>query len=147
VPRNFDPALNEMKNVHLYNIDDLGRIIHENLRTRREDIGQARKIISDNVDSFMDWFGVMDIGPLIGRLRKKFYQINKTELQRFLANEDNITALQKQKMEAAVNRIVNKLLHRLINNFHTIARKYGPDEATRLIESIIDYEDRTDRSA
>jgi len=146
VPRNFDPALNEIEDVYLYSIDDLGRIIHENLQARQDDIGQAREIITDNVDSFMDWFGVMDIGPLIGRLRRKFHQINKNELEHFFANEDNITALQKQKMEAAVNRTVDKLLHRLINNFHTIARKYGPDEATRLIESIIQYEDRTDRS-
>jgi hypothetical protein len=40
------------------------------------------------------------------------------------------------------NRIVNKLLHRLINNFHSVAKTYGHQEANHLIDSIIKYTDR-----
>ena len=85
----------------------------------------------------------MDIGPLIGQLRNEFHQLGQAELARFLAAEEQpISTLQKEKMETAVNRVINKLLHRLINNFHTIAENYGSDEAQRLIESIIEYKGR-----
>ena len=46
-------------------------------------------------------------------------------------------------IEAAMTRIVNKLVHRLINNFHAVARDYGPREAQHMIESIIKFEDRS----
>ena len=145
VPRNFDPAVNEIEEVYLYNVDDLAQVIQENIEARQEDINSAREIIEDNVNSFMDWFGIMDIGPLIGQMRRKFHQISESELRRFLAGESNITPLQKQKTEAAVNRIVDKLTHRLINNFYTVAQTYGPAEAGHLIESIIQYKDRSDK--
>ena len=144
VPRNFDPAVNELDGIHLYSIDDLAEVIQENIEARQEDVGQAKDIIADNVAGFMDWFGVMDIGPLIGTLRKKFHNLSGAELERFLAAESNITTMQKQKMEAAVDRIVDKLLHRLINSFYAVAREYGPKEASHLIKSIIEYEGRTE---
>jgi len=144
VPRNFDPDVNELEDVYLYSIDDLAEVIQGNIKARKEDIGQAEEIIADNVVSFMDWFGIMDIGPLVGKLREKFHQISQKELDSFLTGENNIQPMQKQKIETAVNRVVDKLLHRLINNFHIIAKTYGPEEATHLIDSIIHYQDRSE---
>ena len=142
VPRNFNPDTGELEDVYLYNIDDLAQVANENIQARQEDVGQAREIIADNVESFMDWFALYDIGPLVGKLRKKFQQISKTELDRFLAGENHVSTTQRQKTEAVVNRIVNKLVHRLINNFHNVAKTQGSDEASHMIESIIQYEDR-----
>jgi len=141
VPRNFKPDIAELENIHLYSVDDLAQVVQENLQTRQEDIGQAKEIIADNVESFMDWFALCDIGPLIGKFRKKFQQMSKIELDRFFAGEKNISTIQKQKTEAAVNRIVNKLVHLLINNFHDVAKNHGHDKASHMIEGIIKYND------
>jgi len=145
VPRNFAPDVDELEDVFLYSIDDLAKVAQENIQARKEDIGQAHEIIADNVDSFMDWLSICDIGPLIGVMRKKFQQISKTELDRFLADEKDMTTTQRQKTEAAVNRIVNKLVHQFINNLHTTAKTQGPDEAAHIIESIINYRDSKDK--
>lgn len=142
VPRNFAPDVEKLDDVYLYSVDDLAQVIQENIEARQEDIGQAEAIIADNVDSFMDWFGVMDIGPKVGALRRNFQALSKEELGQFLVGEPDMTPLQKQKMEAAVNRIVNKLTHRLINTFHTVAKEHSPHEATHIIDSIINYKDR-----
>jgi glutamyl-tRNA reductase len=53
-----------------------------------------------------------------------------------------MTIIQRQKTEAAVDRIVNKLVHQFIKNFHNVAQTHGPDEAADMIEAIIRYEDR-----
>lgn len=143
VPRNFHPDTGKLEDVYLYSVDDLAQVVQENLQSRQEDVAQVREIIADNVSSFMDWFGMMDIGPLIGELRKTFHQISRTELDRFLAGEKNMPTVQRQKTEATVDRIVNKLTHRFINSLHTIAKSYGSDEAMHLIESIINHQDRT----
>jgi glutamyl-tRNA reductase len=141
VPRNFKPDIAELENVHLYSVDDLAQVVQGNIQTRQEDIGQAKEIIADNVESFMDWFALCDIGPLIGEFRKKFQQLSKIELDRFFAGEKNTPTIQKQKTEAAVNRIVNRLTHRLIHNFHDVAKIYGHDKASQMIEGIIKYND------
>lgn len=143
VPRNFHPDVGQLEGIHLYSVDDLAQVVQENIHARQEDVRLARDIIADNVESFMGWFALSEVGPLIGKLRQKFQQISRTELDRFLAGEKQMSTLQRQKTEAAVDRIVNKLIHRFINNFHTIAKTYGPEEATHLIESIINYQDRS----
>ena len=142
VPRNFHPDAAKLEDVYLYSVDDLAQVVQENLQARQEDIGQAREIIADNVVSFMDWFGTMDIGPLIGELRQTCQQVSRSELDRFLAGEKNMPTVQRQKIEAAANRIVNKLVHRFINSLHTIAKTHGPEEAARLIESMARHQDR-----
>ncbi|MBN2375589.1 MAG: glutamyl-tRNA reductase [Sedimentisphaerales bacterium] len=144
VPRNFDASVNELEEVFLYSVDDLEQVAQKNLAIRQEDVGRAREIIADNVKSFMDWFGVKDIGPLIGRLRDKFQQFGQAELLCFLAGENNMEPGQRQKMEAAVNRITNRMLHRLINALYTIAQNDGADEARYLIESIIQDQQQPD---
>ena len=144
VPRNFDASVNELEEVFLYSVDDLEEVAQKNLAIRQEDIGRAKEIIADNVQSFMDWFGVKDIGPLIGQLRDKFQQIGQAELLCFLAGENNMKPSQKQKMEAAVSRITNTMLHRLINALYTIAQNDGADEARYLIESIIQDQQQPD---
>ncbi len=142
VPRNFAPDVETLNDVYLYSVDDLAQVIQDNIEARQEDIGQAQAIITDNVESFMDWFGIKDIGPMVGELRRSFQALSKDELNQFLSSEPEMTPLQKQKMEAAANRIVNKITHRLINTFHNVAKTHSPDEATKIIDSIINYKDR-----
>jgi glutamyl-tRNA reductase len=40
-------------------------------------------------------------------------------------------------MEAMVNRVVNKLLHCVIQNVNIVAKESGPNEAARLIDTIV----------
>jgi len=40
-------------------------------------------------------------------------------------------------MEAMVKRIVNRLLHCVIKNINTVAKKNGVNEAAKLVDSIV----------
>jgi glutamyl-tRNA reductase len=146
VPRNFDPAINDLDDVYLYSVDDLGAVVQENLDARQEDIAAANEIVEDNVASFMDWFGVKDIGPLVGMLRETFQQISLAELTKFFAADRDMSAMTKRQLETMVNRTVNKLLHRLINSLHDIAKQQSSDDAVRFIQSILDQKDRSSPS-
>lgn len=45
MPRDIDPAVEDLENVYLYNLDDLSKIANENLEARRSEIERARKIL------------------------------------------------------------------------------------------------------
>lgn len=138
VPRNFDPAIAQYEQVYLYSVDDLAAVAQENLEARQEDAAWASRIIEDNVTSFMDWFGVRDIGPLVGQMRTYFHQISQAELSRFFTTQRQMSPLARRQMEAMVTRMVNKLMHEMINSLHEVARRQGPEEAAKLIEAMID---------
>jgi glutamyl-tRNA reductase len=45
LPRDVDPAVEEVENVYLYNLDDLSTIANENLEARKAEIEKARQIL------------------------------------------------------------------------------------------------------
>lgn len=142
VPRNFDPATNDLNDVYLYSIDDLMAVAQQNIAVRREDIGQVERIIGDNVESFMDWFGVSEIGPLVGQLRRQCQTLCRDDLRQFLGAAPPLPADQTERLELAVTRIMNKLLHRVIHATYQVARDAGAEQANALIRSILEYEQR-----
>lgn len=140
VPRNFEPSVNKIDNVYLYSIDDLSAVAEQNRKAREDDIAKGMQIVYENVAEFIDWFGAMDIGPLIGQMREKFAQISSNELEKFFVGTREDASC-KEVMESMVKRIVNKLLHCVIKNVNTVAKEHGPAEAAKLADSFVQQAD------
>ncbi len=136
VPRNFEPAVNELEGIYLYSVDDLAAVVEQNRKTRQQDVAKGMEIILENVTDFTEWFGSKDIGPLIGRMKKQFKQIGENEIERFFV-EGKQDASGREVMEAMVNRVVNKLLYCVIKNVNIVARENGATEAAKMVDSIV----------
>ena len=46
VPRNIEPAVNDLDNVFLYDIDDLQEVVNANLRERQKEAERAEEIVA-----------------------------------------------------------------------------------------------------
>ena len=136
VPRNFEPAINEIENVYLYSVDELSEVAEQNRKAREADIAKGMQIIAEMSTEFIDWFRARDIGPLIGQMKEKFDQISQDELERFFVGAKQDASC-RPMMEAMMKRVVNKLLHCVIKNVDVVARKHGPAEAAKLVDSIV----------
>jgi len=55
VPRDVQAEVNKIDNAYLYNIDDLDRIVEENLKLRKSELDDCSKIIAAAADRFMAW--------------------------------------------------------------------------------------------
>jgi glutamyl-tRNA reductase len=53
VPRDIDPAVNELDNVYLYNVDDLQGIADDYLKLRQEEAARCEKIIAEKVAALL----------------------------------------------------------------------------------------------
>jgi len=53
VPRDIDPAVNEMESVYLYNVDNLQSIANDYLTQRRQEVAQCEAIIADKVRALL----------------------------------------------------------------------------------------------
>ncbi len=84
VPRDVDPAIKSLKNVYLYNIDDLEELATSNMAERTKDERQAEIIITEGVAKFQLWLKTLEVVPLITALREKAEIICRTELERNL---------------------------------------------------------------
>ncbi|MHC4301428.1 MAG: glutamyl-tRNA reductase [Planctomycetota bacterium] len=136
VPRNFEPAVNDLDGLYLYSVDDLSAVVEQNRKARERDMTRGMEIVLENVTEFMEWFGAKDIGPLIGRMKDQFAQIGQKEMERFFVGVRE-EATCKEVMEEMVNRVVNKLLHCVIKNVNVVAKENGATEAAKLVDSIV----------
>lgn len=55
VPRDVEPAVNELDNVYLYDIDSLETIVRQSLEVRRSEIVRCEEMITDHVGAFVSW--------------------------------------------------------------------------------------------
>jgi glutamyl-tRNA reductase len=110
VPRNVDPAANELDNVYLYDLDDLASLAEANARERQGEAERAEAIVAEEQQRFEGWLGALAAVPTIRALRARAEQIRRAELERGLAglslDEKGVAAV-----EAVTRGIVNKLLH------------------------------------
>ncbi len=66
VPRDVEAQVNTIDNVYLYDIDDLERIVDENIKLRRNELDGCSRIIGNASDHFMAWLARENPHLLIG---------------------------------------------------------------------------------
>ncbi|MBU0945340.1 MAG: glutamyl-tRNA reductase [Proteobacteria bacterium] len=111
VPRDLDPALNDLDNVYLYDIDDLNNVVELNKAERDKEAIKAKRIVDEEALKFKDWLAGLAITPTIAALRAKGDQVCTLELARTLPRLTNLTAKERQSVEKMAAAIVSRLLH------------------------------------
>ncbi len=111
VPRNIDPAVNDLEHAFLYDMDDLQRLTERNLRTRQEVAQQAESIVEEEVVKLETRLRGRDVAPTIVSLQEQLETIRKEALIRYRGRMGNLTAEQEDALQAMTRAIVNKIAH------------------------------------
>ncbi|MEE9910263.1 MAG: glutamyl-tRNA reductase [Deltaproteobacteria bacterium] len=111
VPRDIDPAADGIENVYLYNIDHLQDIVDENIKSRRREALKAEQIVAEEVTQYSSWLKELDAVPTIVSLRSKAEGIARMEMAKAQSWMGTLHNGDREKIEALVNGIVNKILH------------------------------------
>ena len=111
IPRDIDPAVNNVENVYLFTVDDLQEVVASNLQQRKEEANKAEEIVNEEIGQFFKWLASLEVTPTIIALRNKFDEIRRAELEKTLVGWKDIPPDGQKKLEALTNAIMNKLLH------------------------------------
>jgi glutamyl-tRNA reductase len=111
VPRDIDPAVNEIEGCYLYDVDDLERVVEESVAGRRTEAVRAEGIVADEAERFRDWHLSLDVVPAIASLRALAESIREDELARAEGRLGSLSPSQRRAVESLTAQIVNKLLH------------------------------------
>ena len=111
VPRDIDPAVNELDAVYLYDMDDLQQVVAANLEGRRQEAEKAEAIIAEEIIQFYKWVATLEVTPTIVALRNRFDELRKVELERTLTGWKDAPPDAEKRLEALTAAYMNKLLH------------------------------------
>lgn len=109
VPRDIDPAVNQIDGVYLYDIDDLEMVARTNIKKRISQVHQAEKIIEEELTNILSWYNCLEVVPTISSLKEKLEAIRVRELDKTIRKLKGIHKGDKEKIDYLTQAIVNKI--------------------------------------
>lgn len=130
VPRDIEPEVNSLDDVYLYTVDDLQEVIDENLQNRQQAAEQAREIIDEKIEHFIDWQRSLLSVDVISELRTTALDFSddvlKKSLKQLAAGQDP-----EDVLTFLAHTLTNKFLHQPSSEL----RKVGEEERHDLIQA------------
>ena len=111
VPRNVDPDVSRLSNVHCYDIDDLQSRLNGALAEREREIPRVEALVAEEASAFMNWLRGLDIAALIAELRVRADTLRRAEVEKTLRHLPRLDEMERQRIETLTESLVNKLLH------------------------------------
>lgn len=137
VPRDIDPAVNNIENVYLYNIDDLKGLSQRYVEDRLRESEHASAIIEEEVGKFSHWLRQLEVHPIITHMIEKAEDIRCRELDKALSKIKNIDEDTIKGIDMLTRSIVNKLIH---PHIRLIKQEVNP-LILDIMKNLFNYED------
>jgi glutamyl-tRNA reductase len=115
VPRNIDPAVNELESVFLYDIDDLGKVVDDNLKGRIETAKDAEEIVREEVERMVVRLKTREAAPSIVTVQEELEMWRKGEIERWRPKLGALTPQQEEAIHAMMRGYMKKVAHRIIS--------------------------------
>jgi glutamyl-tRNA reductase len=111
VPRDIDPAVRDLDNVFLFDMDDLESVVESNRQDREGEIRRVQVIVDEELVGFLRWFNSLSAGPLIRGMREKAAELQTAELRRWTGKLGHLSEADRRLVEQILRGYANKLLH------------------------------------
>jgi len=111
LPRDVDPAVGELANVFLYNLDDLQSVATANLERRRAELPTAEEMIESEVGKYWDWVAGLAAVPVLTAMRDRMEEVRAKELAETMRRLRHLPPAERAVGEELSKTLMNKFLH------------------------------------
>ncbi|GAB6428981.1 MULTISPECIES: glutamyl-tRNA reductase [Bacillus] len=140
VPRDIDPAIDELEGSFLYDIDDLQGVVEANRTERLKEAEKIQFMIEEEIVLFKTWLSTLGVVPLISALRDKALAIQSETMESLERKIPNLSDRERKVISKHTKSIINQLLKDPILVAKEIAAEEGADEKLALFAKIFDLE-------
>lgn len=142
VPRDIDPAIRELNNVFLYDIDALEGIVESNMEMRRGEAIKIENMIENEIAVFGNWLQTLGIKPVIQALQSKSSAIHESTLESMFNKLPELDDRQRKVIRRLTKSIVNQMLHDPINRIKEMAGEENGSESLGWFTQIFALEEQ-----
>lgn len=147
VPRNLDPAIGELSDVFLYDIDDLESMVETNLAERRKEAEKLMVVIGQEVLAFEQWLKTLGVTPVIRALQEKSNRIYEETMESMMKKLPELDERQQKVIRKLAKSIVNQMMRDPILRVKDLAGGRHGDEALDMFTELFALEDILEQQA
>jgi glutamyl-tRNA reductase len=136
VPRDIDPRVESLRNVFLYDMDDLTRVSHQNLAVRERGATAARAIVDEEIGRYEKWLQTLELTPTIVALRDRVRESVMKEKDKALGKLGELTPQQQRALDQMCEGIVNQLLHAPLTELKQSTSERPQPDSPKLVEAV-----------
>jgi glutamyl-tRNA reductase len=147
VPRDVDPKVGKLDSVYVYDVDDLQKILGQNLQARGHEAEAAGVVLEQEIAAFLHWQRARALNPVIRDLRAHARSIMQHELDRALVRLGQIGPLdetQREIVSALGHAITQKILHRPLKALRESAMQAEGDDLGGALRTLFALEQALD---
>jgi len=125
MPENVEVSVKENPEITLVNVDELSKITHKTIETRKSEIPVAEQIIEKYKEEFNNWISLRKFVPAVNALKESLQAIQHDEIDFHTKKVKNFNV---EQAEMITSRIIQKITTQFV--------KHLKDEETSVDQSI-----------
>ncbi|MEJ8776319.1 glutamyl-tRNA reductase [Pseudogracilibacillus sp. ICA-222130] len=141
VPRDIERAVQQIKGVTLYDVDDLKHVVDDNMQARKEAAKLIEEDIQEELLSFRLWTETLEAVPVIHALREKSFGIQAKTVESVFRKIPSLTERERKIIEKHTKSIVNQLMEQPIKQVKTMCEEGTFEQEKELFIDIFGLED------
>ena len=127
IPVNVEPAIKDLENITLINVDLLSQTINETMKARESEVPKVETIIRLNLWEFEDWIDGRQYVPPIEAFKERMLFLAQFEKKQLRKKEISLCSKS--------DRLTVRLTQKMTNQFASYLME-NPDKATQTIDFI-----------
>ncbi len=131
IPRDIEDG--DYPNIHIYAVDDLRTIMHQNLKQREANAQKAYAIVGKFTEDFFKWLQTLSVDPMIREIREMAKSCSNKELQRAI-KKGYVPREYEKQIEKIIHQAFNSFLHRPTTILKNIADQPQADTVVQSIQ-------------
>ena len=110
VPRDIDPAVVDLYNVQLYDIDSLQMMSELAPENMQNDLARAEGIIERQTEEFRHWWDSLNVVPLITSIREQSEDIRREEVAKTLSKIKGQISVDSEELATYLDSMTGALV-------------------------------------
>jgi glutamyl-tRNA reductase/hydroxymethylbilane synthase len=141
LPRNFNPNLKKIDNIHLYDLDDIKKMTYSGLLKRHDEIPQVKEIITEEVEKFTTAFYQRKAAPVIEAYWNGLNETKDEELKWLMPKMGKLSRDQEKLIEKFAHRLIRKISKKPIEQVQEIAQNlHLTDNPINTVKKVFDLD-------